>query len=122
MSLAPRVRHACGSPGQTFRQRGQVLILFVMGATVIFVIGAIVVDIGLWVSQRRSAQAAADLAALAAATHLGDPVDPSGAAAAKGLDFAQRDGYDDALVRGPASQDQVTVEVKEEGPGLFSGI
>src|SRR2546422_4823372 len=97
MSLAPRVRHACGSPGQTFRQRGQVLILFVMGATVIFVIGAIVVDIGLWVSERRSAQAAADLAALAAATQL----DPNNAnavpdARVKGLEFAKRNGYDDA--------------------------
>src|SRR6059036_1578922 len=95
MSLAPCVRHACGSPGQTFRQRGQVLILFVMGATVIFVIGAIVVDIGLWVSERRNAQAAADLAALAAATQL-DPNNPNAVsdAQAKGLDFAQRNGYD----------------------------
>src|SRR5881409_1500123 len=97
MSLAPCVRHACGSPGQTFRQRGQVLILFVMGATVIFVIGAIVVDIGLWVSQRRSAQAAADLAALAAATELPD----SGAAALKGETFGSRNGFDAVLVRIP---------------------
>jgi len=102
-----------------------VLILFVMGATVIFVIGAIVVDIGLWVSERRNAQAAADLAALAAATQLRD----SRAAGAKGLDFAKRNGYDDAHVRVPGdvcnavrAEDCVTVEVHEDGPALFSGI
>src|SRR5881409_1482256 len=116
MSLAPCVRHACGSPGQTFRQRGQVLILFVMGATVIFVIGAIVVDIGLWVSERRSAQAAADLAALAAATQLRDPSDPNAAAIAKGLDFAKRNGYDpdtnsDIQVRVNPDLSSDTVEV-----------
>ncbi len=130
MSLAPCVRHACGSPGQTFRQRGQVLILFVMGATVIFVIGAIVVDIGLWVSQRRSAQAAADLAALAAATELPD----SGAAALKGETFGSRNGFDDVLVRIPsphftngsclADVDpcSVEVEIHDKGGSLFTGI
>src|SRR5438128_1644264 len=66
------------------------------GARAIFVIGAIVVDIGLWVSERRNAQAAADLAALAAATQLRDPSDPNAAAIAKGLDFAKRNGYDTA--------------------------
>jgi len=93
----------------------------VMAATVIFVIGAIVVDIGLWVSQRRSAQAAADLAALAAATQLG-PGQSFGAANAKGADFAQRNGYNDVRVEIPPSHDQVTVEVHDKGPGLFSGI
>src|SRR5438128_9609044 len=77
------------------RERGQVLILFVMGATVIFVIGAIVVDIGLWVSERRNAQAAADLASLAAATQLRN-ANPSGDAQVKGIDFAKRNGFDHA--------------------------
>src|SRR5438552_19203264 len=76
------------------RERGQMLILFVMGATVIFVIGAIVVDIGLWVTERRKAQAAADFAALAAATQLGNP-NPFADAQVKGLEFARRNGYDD---------------------------
>jgi len=108
---------------------GQALILFVMGATVIFVIGAIVVDIGLWVSERRSAQAAADLAALAAATQLRDPSDPNAAAIAKGLDFAKRNGYDpdtnsdiQVRVNPDLSSDTVEVEIEEHGGSLFAGI
>jgi hypothetical protein len=128
-TLAPRVGHACGSPGQTFRQRGQVLILFVMGATVIFVIGAIVVDIGLWVTERRKAQAAADFAALAAATQLGNP-NPFADAQVKGLEFARRNGYDDGdpkievrvIPNINGDPDQVQVEIEEHGGSLFAGI
>jgi hypothetical protein len=106
-----------------------VLILFVMGATVIFVIGAIVVDIGLWVSERRNAQAAADLAALAAATQLRNP-NASADATAKGIEFAQRNGYDisnsNIKVRvNPGvngDPDQVKVEIEEHGGSLFAGI
>src|SRR5437870_11564900 len=77
------------------RERGQVLILFVMGATVIFLIGAIVVDIGLWVSERRNAQAAADLASLGAATQLHN-ANATGDAQAKGIGFAKRNGFDNS--------------------------
>jgi Flp pilus assembly protein TadG len=109
-------------------QSGQVLILFIMGATVIFVIGAIVVDIGLWVTERRNAQAAADLAALAAATQLHDSVDPNAAATAKGLEYAQRNGYDpvdpdiDVRVQPDVSAETVQVEIEENGGSLFAGI
>jgi hypothetical protein len=102
-----------------------------MGATVIFVIGAIVVDIGLWVSERRNAQAAADLAALAAATQL-DPNNPNAVsdAQAKGLDFAQRNGYDHTdpditvTVTTPfqGAPDEVQVIIDEHGGSLFAGI
>ena len=95
------------SPASAHRERGQVLLLFVMGATVIFVIGAIVVDIGLWVSERRNAQAAADLASLAASTQLHDPTDPNFAATVKGIDFAKRNGFDDA-------DSNIIVEVKPD--------
>jgi len=106
------------------------LILFVMGATVIFVIGAIVVDIGLWVSERRNAQAAADLAALAAATQLHDPSDPNGAAIAKGEEFARRNGYDPSsdsditvtVEPGYSGSDTVKVTIDEHGGSLFAGI
>src|SRR5438128_11601295 len=110
------------------RERGQVLILFVIGTSVIFVIGAIVVDIGIWVSERRNAQAAADLAALAAATQLRDPSDPNAAAIAKGLDFAKRNGYDtaDSRIRVDVfpdlGNDTVKVEIEEHGGSLFAGI
>lgn len=115
------------SPARAHRERGQVLILFVMGATVIFLIGAIVVDIGLWVSERRNAQAAADLASLAAATQLRDPTDPNGAARAKGLDFARRNGFEpgpniDVQVNPDTGNETVEVTIDEQGVSLFAGI
>lgn len=54
-------------------QKGQALILMVLAMTVIFVIGAIAVDIGLWISERRGAQKDADMAALAGAWALISP-------------------------------------------------
>jgi len=104
-----------------------VLILFVMGATVIFLIGAIVVDIGLWVSERRNAQAAADLASLAAATQLRN-ANPSGDAQVKGIDFAKRNGFDhadsnvDVWVTPDIPAETVKVEIDEQGVSLFAGI
>ena len=56
------------------REGGQTLIAFIMAMTVVFLIGAIVVDVGLWLSERRHAQSAADLSALAAAAKLDDSV------------------------------------------------
>jgi len=122
--LAGRTRR---SPGSACRQRGQVLILFVMGATVIFVIGAIVVDIGLWVSERRNAQAAADLASLAAATQLHN-ANATGDAQAKGIDFAKRNGFDNAdsniivEVNPDTTNETVEVTIDEQGVSLFAGI
>ena len=61
------------------RERGQVLVMFVGIFTIIAVVGFIVVDFGLWFSERRGAQTDADLSALAAAhellscTSLSDP-------------------------------------------------
>src|SRR5437867_11565923 len=51
-------------------ERGQALILGVMALTVVFVIGVIVVDVGLWVSERRGAQKDADATTLAGAYEL----------------------------------------------------
>ncbi|TMF06940.1 MAG: hypothetical protein E6I38_09750 [Chloroflexi bacterium] len=121
------LRTGCPSPASAPRERGQVLILFVMGATVIFLIGAIVVDIGLWVSERRNAQAAADLASLAAATQLRN-ANASGDAQAKGLDFAKRNGFDyadsniDVQVNPDTSNETVEVTIDEQGVSLFAGI
>jgi hypothetical protein len=52
------------------RERGQALMLVVLGMTVIFVIGAIAVDVGLWLSEKRGAQTDADFPALAGAWEL----------------------------------------------------
>jgi hypothetical protein len=51
-------------------ERGQVLMMTVLVLSVMFVIGVIVVDFGLWFSERRGAQKDADLSALAAAQPL----------------------------------------------------
>jgi Putative Flp pilus-assembly TadE/G-like len=97
-------------------------------ATLIFVIGAIVVDFGLWFTERRRAQTAADAAAIAAATELGDDA----AVIALGMDYAGRNGYaDDAgggmpnVVVTPdynGDPDKVEVTVEDDAPLLFLDI
>jgi hypothetical protein len=49
------------------------LVIMMLAMTVVFVIGAIAVDIGLWFSERRGAQTDADFAALSGAWALLDP-------------------------------------------------
>ncbi len=83
-------------------ERGQAIILFVGVLTVIFVIGAIVIDWGLWLSERRGVQRAADLAALAGSQDLPSDGD---AARVSALDWAARNGYEDGV-------DGVEVEVE----------
>ena len=51
-------------------EKGQALILFVLAMTVVFVIGVIVVDLSLWLTERRGAQKDADLTTLAGAMEL----------------------------------------------------
>jgi uncharacterized membrane protein len=56
------------------------LILLVLAMTVMFVVGAITVDVGLWLSERGIAQQAADFAALGGARELvGDLSDTTAA-------------------------------------------
>ena len=75
-------------------ERGQALILGVLGVTVILVIAVIAIQFGLWLSERRGLQRAADLAALAGAYEL--PADDV-AASASALDWAARNGYTDGV-------------------------
>lgn len=58
-------------------ERGQVLIIFAVFLTVIFLIGAASVDYGLWLSERQGIERAADFAALAGAQDL-PPKDSTG--------------------------------------------
>ena len=51
-------------------QRGQVLIFFVGIFTVVAIVGAIVIDFGVWFSERRGAQTDSDLISLAGAYEL----------------------------------------------------
>ena len=51
-------------------ERGQAIILFVLVVTVIFLMAAITIDFGIWLSERRGAQTDADAASLAGAQEL----------------------------------------------------
>src|SRR3972149_4866634 len=61
------MRNATGHSG---KEVGQALILWVLAATIIFAIGAITVDFGLWLTERRGAQKDADAATMAGAFEL----------------------------------------------------
>ena len=54
-------------------QSGQAIILFVGIFTIIAIVGAIVIDFGVWFSERRGAQTDSDLISLAGAYELLDP-------------------------------------------------
>lgn len=114
-------------------ERGQSLILLVLGMTVMFVVGAIVVDVGLWLSERRGSQTDADFAATAGAFELLDP----GASAADAVNaatnnlgandeqgnatFAQPVVVDDSCFDRDVN-DAVTVDVDHNSRGLFFDI
>jgi len=79
-------------------ERGQAIILFVGIFTVIMVISAIVVDFGLWFSERRGAQKDADATALAGVqAYLADLADTSGAFD-DAQDWAVKNGVDPAEI------------------------
>src|SRR5437870_6052256 len=81
-------------------ERGQALIIFILAATVIFVMAAIIVDMGFWLSQRRGAQSDGDFSVLAGAqAYLSNQNNTSGAfndavawAQNNGVSAAQLDG------------------------------
>src|SRR3989304_1413520 len=101
------------SASKFHRDRGQAIILFVGVFTVILVIGAIVVDFGLWVSERRGAQKDADAATMAGAYELlddsvtaADAEDAANAWAEKnGLDPIDDIHVDPEMVRSLAFED-----------------
>lgn len=81
-------------------ERGQAIILFVGLFTVIMVIGAISVDFGLWVSERRGAQKDGDAVSLAGVqAYLADLSDTSGAFD-DGVRWAVNNGVDQAKIDG----------------------
>jgi hypothetical protein len=106
-------------------ERGQALILAMLVMTVIFAIGALVVDLGLWLSERRAAQADADFAALAGAWELLDPAgSQADAIAAVSAALAANDDEGNASLPHPPSVagNCVTVDVEHDTPSLFSAI
>lgn len=124
-------------------ERGQAIILFVGLFTVIVIMAAIVIDFGLWWSERRGAQKDADAAALAGVFELlsQDFVDPSSnnfsafqaAAEASAYDWADRNGVppedvhnlvvDNSSCFGPSPVlDSVALDAEHHSKALFSSI
>jgi hypothetical protein len=114
-------------------ERGQALILFVLGMTIILVAGVITVDVGLWVSERRGASKDADATALAGAWELLDPSATAGdaiAAAEEYLDRNNQEGnasfatevvVDDSCFP-DGRLDAVTTDVNHDGTSLFISL
>jgi hypothetical protein len=120
---APRGRH----------EEGQALIFLIFGMTVVFIIGVIAVDIGLWLSERRGAQKDADTVALAAAWELLSPAaTEAGAVAAGEAWLAANDQQGNAELAQPIVVDDscfntgrldgVTVDINHGTRGLFASI
>jgi hypothetical protein len=79
-------------------QRGQVLLMFIGIFTVIAVVGLVVVDFGLWFSERRGAQTDADMSALAGAqAYVADLTDTAGAFD-DAVEWAVKNGVDPAKI------------------------
>ncbi len=96
-----------------------------LAMTVVFAIGALVVDLGLWLSERRAAQADADFAARAGAWELLDPgASQADATAAAMAALAANDDEGNASFPHPPDVvgDCVTVDVEHDTPSLFSAI
>lgn len=105
------------------RQRGQILVLFVLALVAMVSMVGLVIDGGGAYSQRRGQQNAADLAALAGANALIFGQDPTAAA----LRVAKANGFDDAAtdvnvgVTFPAVN-EVKVDILAPHQNSFAGI
>jgi Flp pilus assembly protein TadG len=89
MQRADGRRPAADEPGSG--ERGQALILSVLVITIIFFVGAITVDVGIHLVEKRGMQRAADFASLSGSLEL--PADPAKAREVA-LEWAARNGYE----------------------------
>jgi Flp pilus assembly protein TadG len=117
-------------------ERGQVLVLFALGAFAMILMVGLVLDGGSTYAQRRVQQNAADLAALAGANawllDTGDAASKTAAATAMAQAVAAQNGYvdsaDDAVVTvnpqpyGTAGGETVTVTVSDKHYNAFGGM
>lgn len=108
------------------RESGQMLVLFVLALGVLMGFVAMTVDVGMILYERRSAQNAADAAALAAVAEL--PNSPSAAVTAA-HEWAEKNGFDGVngatiTVNTPyqGDPDLVEVVIEEEVPFLFATV
>jgi hypothetical protein len=89
-------RHSLGPANE----QGQALILLMLGMTVIFVVGILAVDVGLWLSEKRGAQSDSDFSALAGAqAYLTDQTNTNGAFD-DAVEWAIDNGVDPATIDG----------------------
>lgn len=108
-------------------EKGQALIVFILVLTVIFMVGAISVDVGLWLSERRGSQKDADVSALSGAWELIDPGAVAGDAQdAAGAALTDNDQQLNASFVSPPSVDLdercVSVDVRHQSRGAFFGV
>ena len=84
-------------------ENGQTLILLVFAMSIVFAIGVIIVDFGLWFSERRGAQATADFSVLAGAQTFLDNPDDSAGAFNDAVQFAVSNGTDPNAIDGTST-------------------
>ncbi len=125
-------------------EEGQMLIVFILLFTLTLIVGVIVVDVGVWVTERRGASADADASSLAGVqAYLADLTDNSGAfddavqwAVLNGVDPAEIDaaptlncsagfscigvGTSDCREEGTDNMPWVEAKMRREGAQLFT--
>jgi hypothetical protein len=108
--------------GRNRRQRGQMLVLFVLGLAVLLGFTAMAVDVGLFLHQRRDLQNDADAAALAGAAYLPD----ASLATQKAQEWVAKNFDDgDEVVKSivvssyRAPNDRIRVDVEQEVSFVF---
>ncbi len=117
---------------ESVRERGQAMMMLVLAMTVIFFVGALAVDVGLWLSEKRGAQTDADFPSLAGAWEL-LPKMGGAAAAHNAVDewAADNDETENLVVDNvvvndscfnQGAPDAVTVDVTHESTSLFFSI
>lgn len=113
-------------------ESGQVVLMMLFVITLVFLVGGIAVSLGLWVSERRGAQADADFAALKGAWELLDPAGTSAdASSAATANFTANDEQANADIENLTIDDScfslgeadaVTIDVTHETSPLFGEI
>lgn len=126
---------------------GQILVLMLLVMTVVLIVGFIAVDIGLWVSERRGAQTAADFSALGGAQELLDDTGDTMGAFNAAVELAIANHTDAAAIDGTprsscsdgnscvdvgigncredgtdTSMPWVEVRIRRPGAALFGGV
>jgi hypothetical protein len=108
-------------------ERGQMLMVFaLLIVPVTLVVGMVAVDASFWQSERRRAQSAADMAAMAAAKEL--PTNNDGLIIDTAREYTALNGYEhgaddiEITVDPNYAPNQVEVVVESPSVGLFSGI